>query len=83
MESKNWYQSSTIQSVVVIVAVVLFQMLFGGDDAGQTIDSMTRTATENKDLIMQLMTLGAGGVAIRGRLKANTTIVKKGENNNG
>jgi len=81
METKQWYQSTTIQSLAVIIAVVVFQMLFGGDDAGQTIDTMTRTATENKDLIAQIMTLAAGGFAVRGRLKANTKIVKKGEKN--
>lgn len=77
METKQWYQSSTIQSAIAIIAIVIFQMLSGGHDVGQTIDTMTRTATENKDLIAQFMTLGAGAVAIRGRLKADTKIVKK------
>jgi hypothetical protein len=82
METKQWYQSSTIQSAVVIIVIVLFQMLFGGDDTGQTIDTITRTATENKDLITQIMTLAAGGLVIRGRVKANTSIVKKDGKNN-
>ena len=77
METKQWYHSRTIQSVIVIIAIVVLQMLTGSEDTGQTIDTLTRTATENKELIMQLVALAAGGNAIRGRLKANTTIEKK------
>lgn len=81
MNKKNWYRSSTIQSAIVIIAVVVLQMLTGGKNPGQTIDTMTRTVTENKELITQIVTLAAGAMAIRGRLKANTVIKKKGENN--
>lgn len=82
MENKQWYQSSTIVSVAVIIVVVVFQMITGSEDATQTIDTMKQTADNNKELIMQIVTLAAGGFAVRGRLKANTKIGKK-ENNNG
>lgn len=82
MEEKQWYKSSTIQSVVVIIFLVILQMLTGDGQMADTIDKIGEVGGNNKELIMQLVTIAAGGLAIRGRVKAKTTIKKK-ENGNG
>jgi ABC-type uncharacterized transport system permease subunit len=81
METKQWYKSTTIQSVIAIVVIAVFQMLMNGAEPGQTIDTMTKTATDNKELITQILTLLASAAAIRGRLKADTKIAKKEKDN--
>ena len=81
MEQKTWYKSSTIQAVLVGLVLIFIQMLSGDGEMAETIDKMGEMAGNNKELLLQLGTLLAGGAAIRGRLKAKTelTPIKKKE----
>lgn len=83
MEEKSWYKSTTIQSVALIIVLVLLQIFTGDSQVADTIDKLEKVGGENKELVLQLMTLLAGGFAVRGRIKANTAIKKKNGNGNG
>ena len=67
-ENKNWYQSKTVWSgIVVLVAVVLGQL-------GFTVDAATQG--EIVDTLLAIITAVAGIVAIVGRIKATKQIGK-------
>ena len=79
MEQKTWYKSSTIQAIMAMAVLVFIQMFGGDGEMADTIDKMGEMAGNNKELLIQLGTLLAGGFAVRGRLKAKTelTPIKK------
>lgn len=79
MEQKTWIKSRTIQAVIVMAILVLVQMFGGDGEMADTIDKMGELAGNNKDLLIQLGTLFAGGAAIHGRVRAKTelTPIKK------
>lgn len=86
MEQKKWIKSRTIQSVLVMAVLVLLQMFGGDGEMSDTIDKLTESAGDHKELLIQLGTLFAGGAAIHGRIRAKTELTpikKKKEETNG